>query len=354
MAAVAVIPDRSRSDGLSMAMMVSSLTAFCTVSGSRWIWSTRRSGVSSASASTVSRSRLPRPSRRGPEPWPANAGVADTVKPSGGDMREMATPIRVGIAAAVVAMIVPAAAFAGQGQVSPCSEDRGGDRPAHCEVREFTVPAAASLVVNASPNGGVTVGGWDRQEIRVRARVVARAETQAEADQLAAQVKVVSDGGSLRAEGPRRSGEGGWSVSFELMVPARTGLDVRTTNGGITVRDVHGQIGMTTTNGGITLENVDGDVRGETTNGGVRATLGGSGWQGQGLDLRTRNGGVRLLLPDGYSAHVEAGTTNGGISCSFPVTVQGSISRQLSADIGGGGATLTLRTTNGGISIGRK
>lgn len=269
-------------------------------------------------------------------------------------MREQRTLVRFGIAAAMAAMIVPATALARQGQVSPCSDNNGGDRPSHCEMREFTVPAASSLGVNASPNGGVSVTGWDRQEIRVRAKVVASAETQAEADQLASQIKVLSDGGTIRTDGPRVRGEGGWSVSFDVMVPAQIALDLRTTNGGVSVRNVRGQLGLTTTNGGITLENVEGDVHGETTNGGVNATLSGNGWQGQGLDLRTHNGGVRLALPDGYSAHLEAGTTNGGISCEFPVTVQGNITRQLSTDIGGGGATLTLRTTNGGISIRKK
>jgi DUF4097 and DUF4098 domain-containing protein YvlB len=261
-----------------------------------------------------------------------------------------------GIAAAFAALAIPMTAMAGQGQTSPCPDPGRSDRPSHCEIREFVVPAVGNaLAVDASPNGGIAVHGWNRQDVQIRAKVVATAETQQEADALASQVKVVTDGGRIRSEGPRAAGgESGWSVSFDLMVPMDGGLDLQSKNGGISLADVRGRIDFAATNGGISLKNVNGDVRGHTTNGGVKVELAGDRWQGHGLDVQTVNGGVSLLVPDGYSAHVEAGTRNGGLKCEFPITVQGTLNTELATDLGQGGAPIKVRTTNGGVAIGKK
>ena len=258
-------------------------------------------------------------------------------------------------AAALVALIVPAALASAQAKVLPCPNREGSDRPSHCEIRELSVPVVGTaLSVDAAPNGGISVRGWDRAEIQVRARVTANAETQQEADAIAADVRVLTDGGRIRSEGRSSVSHGGWSVSFEVMAPAQHGLTLRTKNGGITVKGVHGEIDMETINGGIALSDVNGEVRGRTTNGGVQIDLSGDGWLGQGLDVQTHNGGIRLSVPDGYSAHLEAGTSNGGVRCDFPVTVQGTMGKDLSVDLGRGGVPLKIRTVNGGVSIVRR
>jgi DUF4097 and DUF4098 domain-containing protein YvlB len=258
-------------------------------------------------------------------------------------------------AAALAALIVPAALASAQGKVLPCPNREGSDRPSHCEIRELSVPVVGNaLTVDATPNGGISVRGWDRADVQVRARVTASADTQQEADAIAADVRVLADGGRIRSEGRSRVSHGGWSVSFEVMAPAQHGLTLRTTNGGITVKGIDAEIDMETINGGITLSDVNGEVRGRTNNGGVQIDLSGNGWIGQGLDVQTRNGGVRLSVPDGYSAHLEAGTTNGGVRCDFPVTVQGTLGKDLSVDLGRGGVPLKIRTVNGGVSIARR
>jgi hypothetical protein len=258
-------------------------------------------------------------------------------------------------AAALAALIVPAALASAQAKVLPCPSRDTSDRPSHCEIRELLVPVVGTaLSVDATPNGGISVGGWDRAEIQVRARVTANAETQQEADALAADVRVLTDGGRIRSEGRSAGGHGGWSVSFEIMAPAQHGLTLRTKNGGVAVKGVHGVVDMETNNGGITLSDVNGDVRGRTTNGGVQIELSGDAWLGQGLDVQTHNGGIRLSVPDGYSAHLDAGTSNGGVRCDFPVTVQGTMGNDLAVDLGRGGQPLKVKTVNGGVSIVRR
>jgi len=239
-----------------------------------------------------------------------------------------------------------------------CRDQSGGDsdRRSSCEVREYTVPAAgATMTIDASPNGGISVDGQSRGDILVRARVVGTAATEDEARAIAARVQIVATADRVTAEGPRNLGRReGWHVSYRLDVPTQTPLALRTTNGGIAIDNVNSRVEFKTVNGGVKLSRMGGDVQGRTTNGGINVDLDGATWQGNGLDVQTSNGGVHLLIPPQYSAHLETGTVNGSLKVDFPVTVQGQIGRSLSTDLGSGGPTLRVSTSNGGVKISRK
>jgi hypothetical protein len=235
-------------------------------------------------------------------------------------------------------------------------ENWGDDRRGFCEVREYTVPAAgATMTVDASPNGGISVDGEARADIFVRARVVGTAATEEEARAIAGRVQIVATADRVRADGPSGLGRReGWHVSYRLDVPTQTPLSLRTTNGGIAIDNVNSRVEFRTVNGGVKLSRMGGDVEGRTTNGGVTVDLEGATWQGSGLDVQTTNGGVHLAVPAQYSAHLETGTVNGSLRIDFPVTVQGTIGRSLSTDLGSGGPTLRVNTSNGGVKITRK
>jgi hypothetical protein len=233
-------------------------------------------------------------------------------------------------------------------------EDRNynRDRAKHCEIREDTIGGANPLDIDAGRNGGIRVRGWDRGDVLVRTRIESYADTDADARRLVAGVRVETAGGRVRAEGPdTMDRDEGWSVSFEINVPRNAMLTLNTNNGGISIDDFRGSAKFHAKNGGLVLTNVGGDLRGETTNGGVTVDVGGDHWDGTGLDVETRNGGIRLNLPKGFSAELEAGTTHGGISIDFPITVQGRIGRHLETTIGAGGPKLRAMTTNGGVVI---
>ncbi len=231
-----------------------------------------------------------------------------------------------------------------------CDEQDFGDKSGFCEVREWTLQASGRIAVDASPNGGVHVEAWDRNEVLVRAKVVARAESDSRAQAIASDVEIDS-GDKVSASGPKNSKNESWWVSYRVLVPRDYDLTLHSMNGGVSVEGVDGRLQLETMNGGIALANVAGDVTGRTTNGGVTVRLEGNGWDGGGLDVETTNGGVVLYMPDGYSAHLEAGTVNGGINIDFPVMVQGKIGKTISTDLGSGGATIRAKTTNGGVAV---
>lgn len=255
----------------------------------------------------------------------------------------------------LVGLLVALTAVAQEPAPLECGRDWSwlGRRARVCEIRELTVPATGALSVDAGPNGSIRVTGDNRRDVQVRARVQAWGADEAEAERIAQEVIVRADG-TVRAEGPDQRGRRGWNVSYEVLVPRAIDLSLETTNGGIAVVDVHGDLALEAVNGGIRLEGVAGNVRGRTTNGGVDATLTGGAWDGDGLDLRTTNGGVHLRVPGDYSARLETRTVNGGVDIDFPVTVQGRIGREISTTLGDGGALVRAATTNGGVRVSRR
>jgi len=234
-------------------------------------------------------------------------------------------------------------------------KDRG-DSDRFCAMKEETLPASAKLEVNAGPNGGISIKGWLKPQILMRAKIEAQGGSESEARDIASQVKISTAGGRIKADGPRSMlGRQNWSVTYEIFVPQRTDLAASTTNGGVSISDVKGDMQLDTTNGGINLARLAGKVKGTTTNGGVHIELEGSRWDGDSLEVGTTNGGVSIAMQEGYSARFEAETTHGGLTADIPgaSVSKGWIGRSLSATSGSGGALIKVKTTNGGVRIGK-
>jgi DUF4097 and DUF4098 domain-containing protein YvlB len=261
--------------------------------------------------------------------------------------------------AAMIVLLTMVAATATAGEWKTIDDDewcRDGrwndDRDTYCEVREITIPGGRDVIrVDGGANGGITVEGWDRDEIRIRVKIKGWARDEDDAEMIVDMIDVETDGRVIHAEGPKQKRKTGWSVSYRIMVPSESNLELEATNGGIAVADVEGDIYLDTTNGGLDITNLAGDVRGRTTNGGLHVELSGKTWRGKGLDVRSTNGGVDLQIPKNYNAELETGTVNGGIHLEFPVTVQGKLGKSLKATLGDGGPRLRVKTTNGGVHV---
>jgi DUF4097 and DUF4098 domain-containing protein YvlB len=225
-----------------------------------------------------------------------------------------------------------------------------------CEVRELTISEAwKKITVDASPNGGIKVEGWDEDSIRIQARVQAKAKSLEKAKELISDIDIKTNNSRIRADGPTLfNSKRSWSVSYRLMVPQESNLKLKALNGGISIHNVDGQIYAKSLNGGIDLNGLTGDVEARTTNGGISVELDGDRWQGRGLDANTTNGGIKLTVPDNYSAELEVGTVNGGIKIDFPITVQGWINKRIETTLGEGGAIIKATTTNGGVVVERQ
>ncbi len=220
-----------------------------------------------------------------------------------------------------------------------------------CDVREQTLTPQGSLHIDAGANGGVTVKGWNQNEILVRSRVEAWGHSPEEAKSLASSVSIQASPGNVHPQGPETHGHNSWSVSFEVFVPHQTSVTARASNGGVHVADIAGTLDLETVNGGLNLARVSGDVKGSTVNGGVHVTLTGNHWEGRGLELSSTNGGVHITIPNHYSARFETSTVNGGVNSDLPEISAQHHAQSLNTTLGAGGALVHVSTVNGGVTI---
>ncbi len=257
-----------------------------------------------------------------------------------------------------------AASFAGAQQFTavPCPNGGSGDgssnwlfgRQEHaCEVRKIALPLEGGHVRVQGENGAIQVFGEDRRDVYLEARVNAQGSTPEEAQKILHEVEILTHG-TIEAKGPNTSGwhGRGWSVSYALRVPRQlAGASLHTSNGGIAVTDLEGALELETTNGGLQMRFVEGDIHAQTTNGGIAIALSGNRLRGRGIDAQTTNGGIHMTASPNLSAHLVAETVNGGIHIGYPNTAGEHTRNSVDTNIGSGGATVKLETTNGGIDI---
>src|SRR5829696_8797270 len=113
-----------------------------------------------------------------------------------------------------------------------CREDNwGSDRAGVCEVREFTVAATSAVLTVQGANGGISVEGEPRRDVRILAKVVATAETQGRAREIAGEIRLNPTLEQVQADGPRSLGRReGWSVSYRVTAPPAVNLALKTSN----------------------------------------------------------------------------------------------------------------------------
>ncbi len=236
-------------------------------------------------------------------------------------------------------------------------DHRDRDWERFCEVRLSGFhPGGTPLRFESDMNGGVEIYGWDRDSVAISARVQTHAPTQADAQAIAREIRLVVSGGStVRVEGPTTGRRQGWGVILVVLVPTKVNLEARSTNGPLSVDGVSGIIELRATNGPVSLTRVSGDVRARVQNGPLSVQLGGSSWDGGGLDAESVNGPVDLAIPDRYNAELETGTVNGPADFQVPlrVTLHGRRSDRIRATLGTGGPLVRVVTTNGPITVRR-
>jgi Toastrack DUF4097 len=232
-------------------------------------------------------------------------------------------------------------------------DDWNDDQFRYCEVREISLDGNRDVIkVDASPNNGIKIHGWDKDDILVRAKVVTIGKSENDARALAREVRLDTDG-TIKSDGPKGGPREWFFVSFEVFAPTKSNVDLQSSNGGISISKLNGEARFETTNGGIHLTDLAGKVSGKTTNGGITIDLSGDHWDGDGLNVETVNGGVKIMVPEDYSADLETSTVNGQAKIDFPVTIEGRFDRRLSAKLGDGGRRIRAVTTNGGVLVTR-
>jgi len=125
-----------------------------------------------------------------------------------------------------------------------------------------------------------------------------------------------------------------------------------TSGGPIHVGKCSGNVNLDTSGGGIHVDSAAGALHADTSGGGIHvnfvAALTGDS------SLETSGGGIEVSLPKDTRAHVDASTSGGDVQLDgLELTIEsGKVnSSSLKGNLAGGGPTLRLRTSGGGIRI---
>ena len=195
----------------------------------------------------------------------------------------------------------------------------------------------------------------------------------------------------------------GFSVSYEIEVPAVTDVEARTGSGRAEIDGIEGRVVARTGSGGVVLRDVIGNVEARSGSGSIRAEALAGSFDGRagsgsievdlvaagsvnvstgsgsirlaGLDgaltaragsgsitiagqpverweLQTGSGSIRLSLPEESAFDVDARTGSGGVTTDHPLTIRGRVDRnRLQGQVRGGGPLISARTGSGGIRI---
>ena len=223
--------------------------------------------------------------------------------------------------------------------------------------RSYTLDQGGRLeLINV--NGRITATPGEGNTVELVAERTAKGSSDEAAKDLLEKIEMREEvgPGRVRVEvrAPRTFGLSGHEITWTVKVPREAVVDLRTTNGRVTVTGLSGEVRASTVNGGVTGEGLEtAKVEASTVNGGVRIALARALPAEGSVSLEAVNGGVSLALPPDSLATISARVTNGGINTSgLDVERTGEQNRRrLEGTLNGGGARVSLETTNGGVRI---
>lgn len=286
------------------------------------------------------------------------------------------------------------------GRVMGATYRGGAATQSETEERTFTVAGVPTFAL-AGGNGMVTITRGD-SDTAVIVRATKRGASAEVAHRLRVEMTQSGDAITVREDGmgsgvPSPFGRFG-SVEYAVQLPKRaniaplrTGngavsvsgiagnLDLATDTGSVTVRDFDGTLTARTDNGRVSLANGAGAVRVTTDNGAVevqnvratglnvrtdngRVSVAGPLASGSDTRIETSNGSVTVQLPPESGFTLDTDTHHGHVQVAFPVTRSpapvssrgmGDTRDAVRGTVGRPDATLTVRTENGSITVGK-
>ena len=225
--------------------------------------------------------------------------------------------------------------------------------------RTYTLTKGGRLEI-ISGGGPVSVTRSDQQAVEVHIIRESRESTDEKARQALKEeaiteevmpdhvkVQTVRPGGSNSASFGRRR----ISTEYRVTIPAGLNVSIKGENADVSLNDVEGQFTLENTNGGFRARGLSGAITANTVNGVIDLEM--SQLTGD-VKATTVNGPVRLRLPAGVNATLDARSVNGFVNVNddLPFTAVERERLHVSGRFGRGGSAITLNTTNGPVSVG--
>jgi DUF4097 and DUF4098 domain-containing protein YvlB len=225
--------------------------------------------------------------------------------------------------------------------------------PCHAITKEvnqsYPLQAGGSFELQ-NVNGTVEVEGWDKSEVEVHAVKTAK-EKESDVDRVSIDVDAKPTTISIVTRYPQNEGVE-VAVEFKIHVPRSVRVEhVGTINGTLRISGIETVEDLHTVNGNIEVYESGGNVHAHTTNGNVRLELAHL-QEKNGAIAETTNGSLVLAVPADTQADLEARCLNGNFYSELPLAIESTQRpREIHGKLGRGGASIHLRTVNGGIRL---
>lgn len=268
----------------------------------------------------------------------------------------LGTPARLGCL--IIATLAVAACDIRSGEHG-FSLDFASGRAEDTWTRTYPLKAGGKLeLINV--NGRITAEPTDGGAVELSARRIAKASSDEKARELLGKIEMREESSDTRVRvevrPPRMSGFSGHEFRWTVRVPRGVQVDLRTINGGVELSRLDAPIRVQTTNGGVVGKGLTAtSVEASTVNGGVEMELAAPLPAEGSVNLDCVNGGITLALPAASKATINARVVNGGLSTTgLDIARTGEQSRRrLEGTLNGGGARVSVDTTNGAVRITR-
>jgi hypothetical protein len=231
-----------------------------------------------------------------------------------------------------------------------------------------------TLTLIGAPEGSITIEGWSRSEVEVRAEIQMRADTEQDLDRLAAvngflldedlnHLRVLTTGTHDRAfmkahakNFPKKLLGLPWKIDYRIRVPMSVDLDINAGRGPISLKSVEGSIRVSSPQSETSLEFAGGTLSTTIAAGRVTLKVLGRSWHGVGADIKVAAGDIWLELPAGFSGDLDADILRVG---EIEITYEGLEAREkpgitkqkVKGRMGSGGGFLRLTVGDGRIFI---
>jgi hypothetical protein len=240
------------------------------------------------------------------------------------------------------------------------------------ELRRFGYGGTLTLV--GAPEGSITIEGWTRNEVDIRAEIELRADTEGDLDRLATvnnfvldedlnHLRVLSTGTHDKAfmkasakKFPKSLLGLPWKINYRIRVPVATDLEINAGRGAISLAGVEGDIRISATESETNLKLSGGALAATIAAGKVNLIIPSRGWRRGGADIRVAVGDVTVELPPGFNGDLDGEILRSGqIIDSFgglqAREKPGITAQVMKARAGTGGAFLQLTVGDGAIYI---
>jgi len=252
------------------------------------------------------------------------------------------------------------------------------EKPSDRATVPFSDPSKPGMLEVGVHNGGITVKGYDGNEViveaRMRERLVKDEKKEASEKSKGLRMIRVSTGTGLEIEEEGNEMEVSvaslkQTVDLIIQVPYATSLELHAhNNGDIVVENVSGEIEANNHNGRLTLTGISGSLVAHTFNGGVTVTFTKVD-PDKPMSFSTWNGDIDISFPASIKAKVKMKSERGDVYSDFDIQIaqapqkveederaEGggykiSFEKYIYGNINGGGPEYTFKNFNGDIYI---